>query len=302
MFRFYFNDCIPENGTLFALTNLLSKTLLEYSLLWKSFSENIDGVITYSSPSDYYLNTDGASLYKCIAALDNKDLRAFAYRIFTKFPVEAHYFITDEDSLLAFDYKITIAGVNFNAINLVIVAENDGALFTLGLHDDLRKDILNIASNSKIKINVNNLFGERENTNFIEGLIKSSITSTLDNFGKLTTLVGNNVYSTRFKKGFEDSSSVMQKIIIEHFHDAIKRNGTSPLFADAKLIKDVTPEKCEFRVFELRIFNPIAYRIYFYERGDNTFLALIEKKPQPKKQDNHINAAVSIISELLMTY
>jgi hypothetical protein len=300
MFRFCFNDCIPNNVSEFSLIDCLTKTLKEYNSLWKSFPGNVDGIITPTSLTDFLLNINSFSLAACIAAMESKDLRIFAYRMFTKYPVVANYFIADEDNLIALDYTITIAAANYNAINSVIVSENGGVLFTLGLHEDLRKNVLVITTNTDATASVNNLYGETVNTTFISDLIEESIADTLDNYGKLLLMIGENSCSTRFKKGFEESSSIMQETILEHFQKAIDRNGASPFFSDGDLIKDITPDKCEHAVFELRIFKPVAYRVYFYERGDKTFLALIEKKPAQKKQDNHIDAATSIINELLM--
>lgn len=110
------------------------------------------------------------------------------------------------------------------------------------------------------------------------------------------------VYSGRFKKGFEAASVQIQDAIIEHFLAAKNRKGTSLFYADGSLIKDVTSEKeTKLNVFELRIFDPAAYRVYFYETAETVYLAMIEPKPAKKSQSAHIQTAHDIIRELLVT-
>jgi putative component of toxin-antitoxin plasmid stabilization module len=66
------------------------------------------------------------------------------------------------------------------------------------------------------------------------------------------------------------------------------------------LIKDVTPKKeKDIRVLELRVFDPVAYRVYFYEAPDTVYFGLVEKKPSEKVQNNQINTATSIIKQLV---
>lgn len=299
MHQFCFNDCIPDTSNNVFLTECLQQTILEYNKVKIVFPDNVDGIIISKSISDYFLNTNNFSLAACIALIKDRDTRTSAFRIFTKYPIEKYFSEINEDDLLMKEYTINVAGTNHSAINPVIVSENNGILFTLALHGDLEKNVLSISSNTIATIEVNNLFGTDENTTFIKDLIHQLNASTLDNFEMLLELVGKNSCSTRFAKGFHEASYNVQISIIEHFKEAINRNGISKLFSDGSLIKDVTPEKFAYKVFELRIFNPVAFRVYFYETPTKTYLALIEKKPPPKKQDIHISAATSIIKQMI---
>lgn len=299
MHQFCFNDCIPYTSNDLLLTECLQKTLTEYKEVKKSFPDNVDGIISSKSVSDIFLNANNFSLGACIASVRDKDLRTFAYHIFTKYPIEEYYTEVNVDDLLEKEYSINVAGTNHSAINPVIVSGNNGVLFTLGLHDDLKKNVLSISSNTNITVNVNNLFGTDENTTFIKSFIHQLIVDKLGNFEKLLELVGENSCSSRFIKGFHEEPYHIQVSIIEHIKEAIARNGKSKFFADGRLIKDVTPDKFDHRIFELRIFTPVAFRVYFYETTAKIYLALIERKPPPKKQDNHIMAATSIIKQMI---
>ncbi len=300
MYHFCFNDCIPNSASEHYLSQSLEQTLNEYSNVKKTYPTAVDGIITSISISNFKLNQKDCTLADCVALMSNKDLRTFAYRVFSKYPIEKYYAEINEDDLLAMDYSITVSGITHSAINPVIVSGNNGILFTLGLHDDLRKDILTLTSNSTAAVDVNNLFGLKINTNYIKFFIKNELAAKLGNFDKLLELLGTNTYSSRFASGFEDASLQTQISILKHIQDAIDRKGHSKLFADGDLIKDVTPEKFDFQVFELRLFSPVAYRVYFYETSDKIYLALIEKKPAPKKQSIHITAAASTIKQMIL--
>lgn len=300
MLVFFFNDCIPNTYDKFSLTQCLEQTLREYNDIKKSYPTEVDGIITSNSILNFILNKENHSLADCIASMDNKDLRTLAYRIFLKYPIEKYSSEINEDELLTKEYSIRVSGTTHTAINPVIVSINNGILFTLGLHNDLRKDILTISSNTTATVDVNNLFGLEINTTYIKKIVKQSLTDKLGNFDKFLDLIGANTYSSRFASGFENTTLQVQASILEHVKAAINRNGSSIFFADGSLIKDVTPENFDFRIFELRIFSPVAYRVYFYEAVDKIYLALIEKKPANKKQSIHIAAAASTIKQMVL--
>lgn len=299
MYQFCFNDCIPNTASEYSLTQCLAETLKEYNDVKKEYSEEVDGIVTSVSINDFILNAQlNYNLASCVSGMPDKDLRTLAFRVFTKYPIEKHYAEINEEDLLQNDYTINVDGTNHTAINPLIVSVNNGVLFTLGLHQDLRKDVLKIISNTETTVDVNNLFGLAENTTYIKEIIKQSTIDKLENFGKLLAIIGTNTYSPRFKKSFDGLSSQVQESILEHFEAAKARNGVTPFFADNDLIKDVSQEGIAFRVFELRIFKPVPFRVYFYEGQTRTYLAMVEKKPADKKQDNHIDAATSIISQM----
>lgn len=299
MYQFCFNDCIPNTASEHSLTQCLVETLKEYNEVKKEYPDEVDGIVTSVSLNDFILNAQSNyNLASCVSEMCDKDLRTIAYRVFTKHPIEKHYAVINEEDLLEKDYTITIDGTSHTAFNPIIVSVNNGVLFSLGLHQDLRKDVLKATSNANATVDINNLFGLDVNTTYIKEIIKKSTTDKLQNFDKLLAIIGNNSYSPRFKKSFDGLSSQVQQSILEHFEAAKNRNGVTPFFSDNDLVKDVSQEGIKFRVFELRIFNPVPFRVYFYEGQTRTYLAMVEKKPADKKQDNHIDAATSIISQM----
>jgi len=301
MYKFCFNDCIPKNAVKYDLVACLSNTLREYNSVLKKFPKDIEGIITANETNSILLNNDNFTLFDCISKLDHSTKR-IAFNAFRKYPIEHNYENIDVDLLLAGEYVLHINNIKHNAINAKIVSINNGVLFSLGLHNDLRRNTLNIYDNQNDITIVNNLFGELANTEFIIQKINQSIVDKLGNYKKLLTLLDTCLVSDRFKNGFEGISAIMQVAIIDHFQSAIKRMGKTRFYPDGDLIKNVTPEKeLSINLFELRLFKPVAYRIYFYEEGSKVYLASVERKPASKVQDNDIKSAISTIKQLMKT-
>jgi hypothetical protein len=300
MFQFCLNDCIPTAVNKHSLIECLERSLTEYKSLVASYPETVDGIVTSTVFHSYRLDDSGFSLADCIRSMQSRDLRTLAYRCFTKYPVEKYYAQINEDDVLGKEYSLTVNGVVFSAVNPVIVATNNGVLFTLGVHADLMRNTLSIASNTGGSVEVDNLFGRESNTSYIRDTIQQWVVEKLDNLEELLASVGANETSKRFISGYERAPLNIQRAIIEHFNAAIARQGHTRFFADGNLIKDVTPERNPHRVCELRIFNPAPFRVYFHEGPNKVYLALVEKKPAPKKQDDNINAAASIVNQLLL--
>jgi putative component of toxin-antitoxin plasmid stabilization module len=296
MYLFCFNDCIPTNSSDADLFAAFAATLKEYNAVRSKFPEVVDGIITEIDANSLMLNNN-YSLADAIRSLDPA-LKTIAFRSFTKYPIEKHFFIRDEDDLIVGNYIINVNNINYNAINAKIVAENGSFLFSLAVHSDLKKNQLEIQDGNGNITTVNNLFGEQPNTEYINGLIGASEHEKLGNFEKLISILGENEYSGRFKSGFERVAKEVQDSVIAHFETAIGRKGKSKFFADGNLIKDVSSEKED--IFELRIFEPVAYRVYFYEKNNKIYLASIEQKPPKKTQNNQIKNAGGIIKELLL--
>ena len=300
MHQFCFNDCMPMDADEYQLVSGLKQTLMEYHKLKSDFSDEVNGIITHKLPSQLFINSTSFSLLNCIDGLD-RPLRRIAYAYFNKYPIDKNFLVKDEDDLITGEYSIVIENAHHNAINAKIVAENEGVLFTLAIHDDLKKNVLDIHGVKQTTTTVNNLFGEPMNTGFINNLIIESINSKLGNFDKLLAIFGSNSYNEKFKRSFENVPKAVQDSIINHFQKAVERHGATMFYADGDLIKDVTPEKeTQIKILELRIFDPIAYRVYFFEKDDKIYLALAEQKSSPKVQDGQIKNAGSIIKQLLL--
>ena len=142
------------------------------------------------------------------------------------------------------------------------------------------------------------MYGKRENTEFIEEYLKKLQYEQMALFDKLNSTLGTPVFSTKFERDFFRLSIPEQQSIITRFEDATKRKLPSPFYPDAKLIKDVTPDKPKCNVYELRIYTPTAIRVYFNEGIDNIYVASIEKKSNPD-QNKDIAKAHKAIAKLL---
>ncbi len=296
---FYSNDCLPRNTDSHLLVTCLQTTLNEYNEVKKDFPNEVDGVITEKEPHNTILNEAGYTLGQCINDLEPKS-RRLAYSIFNKYPIENIFSIVDDLKLLEEDYSLTIGADKLSAINLVIANENEGVLFTLSVHNNLKQNQLVISGTTE-SIQIINLFGHTPNTDFIKNEIGTNVQSKLGNFERLLAIIGNNDHSDRFKKGFNNATKTVQESIIEHFKVAKDRKGATDFYADDELIKDVTPEKeLKIKVYELRIFSPVGYRVYFYETEKKVYLAIIEKKPPKKVQTTHITSSKDIIKELII--
>ena len=302
MYKFYFNDCLPLNKSEYEIISCFLKTLPEYKAIRTKHATEVDGIVTSKLTEHIILNKNNFTLKNCIERIPNekRELRQYAFAIFKKFPIDDHFTVKNEDDLIESDYFITIGGTNHEALNIKVVQENEGTLFSLALHDDLQKNNLKVNDKNENEYIVFNLFGETNNTDFIDKKIQELITDKLGNFEKLLSVIGNSSFSARFKDSFDKASIAMQETIVNHFTNAQNRNGITPFYADKSLIKDVTPKKeTKIKVFELRIFDPVGYRIYFFEASNMVYLALAENKPNDKVQSSHIKTAVSIIKELI---
>lgn len=298
MFQFCFNESIPKEVSNDGLVSYLTLTLKHFVSIKNQHLSIIDGIITDRIPSDLILNNSQFSLSNCIQYLDH-DLKTIAYSLFSKYPVDNYYKLENEERLIENEYSISVDNKEIEAINAKIVEENGGILFTLQVHDDLKKNKLIISDKNNQTFEVKNLYGSDDNTTFISEIIYSDIVKCTAGFDKLKLIIGNCIFNDRFKKEFEKLSSAVQEKLFKEIEKATKRNGVSRFYADNILIKDVTPVKeREISVFELRIFTPVAFRLYFYETPDKIYLGSIEKKPNKKVQDNDILNAASVINEL----
>jgi hypothetical protein len=302
MFYFCFNDCIPKESNKYLLVGSLTSTLGEFRKIKNNYPEEVTGIITEKTPSNIMLDDQDFSLFDCMSYLD-KSLKTYAHSLFYKYPIEDYLAVKDEESLINNNYSISVNNIIYDAINLAIFFDNDGVLFTLSLHEHLKKDKIKIYCNNELWNSIFNLYGEVKNTSTINEIVEDDRKNSLENFEKLLVMVGENVYSGRFKKGFEKITQQVQGSILKHIQEAIDRKGNTKFFPDGDLIKDITPEKeLEIKLYELRVFKPVAYRVYFYETPSKIFLGLIDKKPANNVQSNQIKNAISIIKELLKTH
>lgn len=301
MYNFCFNDCIPNDSNNGIFVSTLTNSLREYDAIKKAFPEIVTGIHSHKSIDKIILNNNNFSLENCISLME-RSYRIIALRDFGKFPLEATMKTEDEDYLLNTSFFIKVGEESLNALNPKIASENNGLLFTLAIHSDLKQNILVINEDpGRKEVLINNLYGEKTNTDFVIDLIKEDEAIKAGNFEVFLHNLGDNIYSEKFKKQFDNSSLEIQLAVIELFKNAKKRDGVTSFFPDGSLIKDVTPDnEKEIKVYELRMFNPVAFRIYFFESETKIYLASMEKKPPKKVQNTHILNAKSTIKQLYL--
>lgn len=299
MFQFCFNDSIPKSGTNDELVKHLSITLEHFDSIKKKFPTEVVGIITDRLPEKVILNNSNFSLTECIQYLE-RELKKIAYSNFGKYPVDEFYNPGDIDNLLASEFTILINMVKNDATNAKMVYDDGGILFTLPVHPDLQRNILVISDKTKQTYEALNQYGTEKNTIYISDYIQADIVKRAGGFDKLLALIGNCEHNERFKSDFDNLTSATQKKLLDHVQQIIGRNAKTRFYPDDDKIKDVTPEKeKEIKVFELRVFEPVAIRLYFYETSNKVYFGSINRKPKRKVQNNDILNASSIIKELI---
>ena len=298
MKHFYFNECFPKTFTDDEAVKSFQKTIKEYSKLKEKFGEKITGILTDRSPEKIEI-TPTINLIQAINLLE-RNYKVIAFSNFNKYPID--YFFNPEENLelLEKHFTVKVGDQTFDAFNAQISFINNGILFSLGLHPDIRKNEILIYESTGAESLIKNQFGESDNTTEIIAVINNHIAQSLVGFSKFLNLFDKPKFFKSLKSDFESFPLNCQNAIIDHFSQAVGRKLETNFAADGNLIKDVTPEReASIKVYELRVFDPIAIRIYFYENGDEIYLAKIRKKPPKKSQSNDIKASKSLIKELI---
>lgn len=109
------------------------------------------------------------------------------------------------------------------------------------------------------------------------------------NLELLTSFLGNSTMTKNFEKSYYSLSSDAQKSIQDEFEKAASRNLVTRFYPDTKIIKEVSSSnKC--KVLELRVYQPVALRVYFDEIEGTVYLASIEQKSNPDQNEDIIKA------------
>lgn len=103
---------------------------------------------------------------------------------------------------------------------------------------------------------------------------------------KLRWTLVNSIYSESFQREFEKLGENVQLSIVNKFSEARSRNFASPLYPDTKIIADVTQSNFRFHVRELRVYTPVALRVYFHETPSTVFVGSVELKSNPNQTED----------------
>jgi putative component of toxin-antitoxin plasmid stabilization module len=302
MQSFYFNECFPPDEGYHKVTKQLMATLKEFNVLLQKEIGIYPAIVTEKLPSDIKLGSEG-NLQKVLERIPNLELRNLAFSLFIKYPIHSHFELGDDivEDLLKNSYSLTVGEMLYDALNLLITYHNDGFLFTTATHKDLSKNQLTCKSSTGGKdINVDSLFGEENNTKYIEEQIKLRETASKSLWDQLIATLDDCRFNNSFKRAFEGLRDIEKISIITAFREAINRNLSSRFYPDTKHIADVTPQSPKQVVYELRIYTPTAIRVYFMEQGNTVFVGKIGLKSSPN-QSLDIKQADLIINKLVLT-
>jgi len=300
MIQFCYNDAITPINNKVKFSSLLADSILQYLQIKRKYPEQCMGIVTENNISQISVFKNELSLFDCISSLD-KQIRAIGFRLFTKYPFEEVLLKINEKDLVQNQYSTIVNGIAYDAFNHKIVYDNSGILFTVPTHNDLEKDRIVFSENKTTEFENPNLFGRNGNTANILTHITKILQERLNGFDKFKVLFNKLHYKAKSKKEFESFPISVQESVITHLEKAKARMGNTDYFADGGLIKDVTPTKeNEISIYELRLFDPLALRIYFYEKGENVYLGKISRKGAKKEQTNDILSSSSTIKELML--
>ena len=304
MHKFYFNDCLPASSNQHTFIQCFSETLIEFGKLTEKDLAIEKAIITEKLPSQLLFGNT-YTLQDSINNITDRALKRLAFTYFIKYPIDIYFQLADDviDRLLGNNYSLTIDKYLYNALNVAMVAEKGGFLFTVALNGDLKRDSFELVAQKDGSIlMIDNLHGTSANTTVIQNKIESLNAVNLSNIERLKRILGNCTLSKQFEKDFPKLASDEQESIIEHFIRAKNRHGVTPFYADGGhgIIRDVTPDKPKCNVYELRVFSPSALRVFFNETGNNIFLSHIFFKGDANQSES-IKKAHVILRKLILT-
>lgn len=282
---FFFNDCIPTDKDHDDYKDALKTLVSGYKTL-KTNHKNLASVVT-SDKHDKILLTGTYTLSQCIAEIEDHDIKILAFALFSHSPsqdyLEENSYMED---VLNENFTVDIDGKNMDATNIAIVKCNDSWLFSLGICKDLMLNEITITGTNK-SLTTYNLYGSIDNVSYIDQLIRAEETAALTCRQKIERLLGRCIWEDSFDAGYKDLNPEQQNTILDYFEEAEKHNILHPVMPNNKIIKDVTKEhsKKRSKVYELRIYQPIAMRIYFTEIDGCIRLLLIGKKSSGQDSD-----------------
>lgn len=114
--------------------------------------------------------------------------------------------------------------------------------------------------------------------------------NTLPPIEKLKSNLGSHSFSDSFIHDFNKEDIDIQLSILAEFEKARKRNLITSYYPDNSIIKNVTPDKTKVKVYELRVYQPVALRVYFNESKDIIKIASLDKKSNPNQTEDIKNA------------
>ena len=264
----YFNECLPRNQVVEQYALALQDTALAYVSL-KKRHENLEGIITTVDWNSMLMSDEGVSLGDCIKKIQNQSIRNLVCSWLKNYPVREYLDETiNEDDLIEQSYTLSIAGTEYPVTNLAIAHYNGIFLFSLGVHDDLRKNELTLVGSDDKTLSVCNLYTQQpENVAFVEQFITDAENSSLSITGQIDKLLDGRVKRTNaYCQAFNKLGEANQHAILDRLKRAKELN-LMDFRVDDDIFKHTSgfdkKEKFYGPVYELRIREPKEIRIYF---------------------------------------
>jgi hypothetical protein len=154
------------------------------------------------------------------------------------------------------------------------------------------KEFCNSNINGFLGINFEqiNIVGHKKITN--QECYENWIQHYQSNFEKVVNKFPAVRYTTKFQKAFNGLSDGVQGSILSKLDDAIAQNCIKQ--PDGNIVKEVSvSDKC--KVLELRVYNPVALRVYFNMENEIVNFASIEQKSNPNQNEDIKNAEKLLI-------
>jgi hypothetical protein len=299
MFYYSFNDSFEKKYTDNEIKICLYESLLEFKIIFDKYPIHVKVILTDRTPCNISMGNN--KFLSDIILLLDRDQKNYALKNFTKYPIENFYPELNIEEILKIEYSIEVNNKHHDALCAKINYLHDGFLFSLALHDDLKKDKICIFENKIKKDYIDNLYGNSKNTTYNLSIIENKIQNSKVGFEKFLSLFKKVSHFQSLKEEYLQLTSETQEVIYQKLVKAKGRNLPTSFASDKSLIKDVTPsDENDIKLFELRIFDPVAVRLYFYEESkESIYLASIKKKPAKKVQTNDINTSIALIKSLI---
>lgn len=264
----YFNECLPRDQVVEQYALALQDTALAFSSL-KKRHEILEGIVTTVDWTSMLMSDEDISLGDCIKKIPNQSVRNLVCSWLKNYPVREYLDETiNEDDLIEQSYSLSIEGTDYPATNLAIAYYNGIFMFTLGIHEDLRKNELTLVGAGDKSLSVCNLYSQQpENVAFVEQFIIDAENSTLSITEQIDKLLDGRVKRTNaYCQAFSKLGEANQQAILDRLKRAQELN-----LLDFKVDDDIfrhtsgfdKKEKYYGAVYELRIREPKEIRIYF---------------------------------------
>ncbi len=293
---FYFNNCHPQCTDKEELANAFTSTLLEYQALKTKYSDEVEGVVSHEITK---LSFGDTCLPEIFELLKQKEHRNYAYRIFNKYPIES-FFDIEKAFENPKEYKIGFDNDTQDAFFLKIAYDNKSVLFSLAISEEIKKNQLEIFSDDEPSLSIDNLFGIKDNTDYVENIILNEINSKKNNLELIKTIAKNAFTSSKFERTFNKVSSGVQIELIVGFQKIIELKEKGEPISE-QILKH-NNDDAELTLSYLKIRDPEAMRLYFSVIDGQYYLAALEKKPLKKgkttEQSTHIKNARSMVIQM----